>query len=66
MGRTVTIWFKNNKVSKVSGARSAKEQRDAAAFGAAFVSELELEPSKAGDAPMALDPHGTEPEAPCG
>lgn len=37
MGRTVSIRFKDGKVSKVSGARTPEETASAAAFGQAFV-----------------------------
>lgn len=37
MGRTVSIRFKDGKVSKVSGARTPAERESAAAWGQAFV-----------------------------
>jgi len=39
-GRTVSIRFKDNKVSKVSGARNLEEAASAALFGQMFVDEL--------------------------
>jgi hypothetical protein len=39
-GRTISIRFKDNKVSKVSGARSLSEAGEAALFGQMFVDQL--------------------------
>ena len=38
MGRTISIRFKNNRVSKVSGARNETERANAEAFGNLFAS----------------------------
>jgi hypothetical protein len=44
MGKTISIRFKNNKVSKVSGARSDAERAAAAEWGQAFVDSVSAQP----------------------
>jgi hypothetical protein len=55
MAKTITIRFKNNKVSKVTGARNLAEANSAALFGQAFADAV-LDSRTSEEHPAASSP----------
>lgn len=55
MGRGFTIYFRDNKISRITGARGSKAKARAAAFGAEFLEAMK---------PSAEAPPPTQVEAP--
>lgn len=61
MGRGVTIYFKNNKVSRIAGARNTREMQDATAFGEAFLEAVKTSGAAAAPAPVEAPSQAVEP-----